>query len=290
MQQLYDRVLKERLPHDWAGAEWWCQVYNTPGKGLSFHWDKDEHVMASDGAMVHPALSSVLYLNSAAECASPALGATMVMAQRFDAAAGCGMPEPSRHDVLAWPSHNALLVFDGALAHGVLDSASRAVRRTLLVNWWRSQPRKVARASAEQYATVHCLAPAPPLSDADRADAAPPATRVRIPVLELRGAVDCADGPAQLSDVLAAHASGHPHAPAVALHHPDTVIWQVEAQDDAAGEAHGGEAAAGVHTPLVAALIPDALAAAAGSGSDSGSDSESCSSSSASSSSGDDGS
>lgn len=31
---------------EWAGAEWWSQVYNDPGKGLAFHFDKDEHLMA----------------------------------------------------------------------------------------------------------------------------------------------------------------------------------------------------------------------------------------------------
>ena len=83
--------------------------------------------MKETGVMRHPLLSCVLYLNDAAECGLPPLGATLVMEQRFDAEAQRGVPEPSRRDVLVWPSPNALLVFDGELAHGVLDSASRRV-------------------------------------------------------------------------------------------------------------------------------------------------------------------
>ena len=37
------------------------QVYK-PGKGLAFHFDKDEHVMKEHQQMLQPVLSSVLYL------------------------------------------------------------------------------------------------------------------------------------------------------------------------------------------------------------------------------------
>lgn len=37
------------------------QVYQ-PGKGLAFHFDKDEHAMKERSEMVQPILSSVLYL------------------------------------------------------------------------------------------------------------------------------------------------------------------------------------------------------------------------------------
>lgn len=39
----------------------WPQVYEG-GRGLGFHFDKDEHVMAAEGRMINPILSSVLYL------------------------------------------------------------------------------------------------------------------------------------------------------------------------------------------------------------------------------------
>ena len=37
------------------------QVYK-PGKGLAFHFDKDEHAMKEKQQMIQPVLSSVLYL------------------------------------------------------------------------------------------------------------------------------------------------------------------------------------------------------------------------------------
>lgn len=37
------------------------QVYE-PGKGLAFHFDKDEHAMKEKNQMLQPVLSSVLYL------------------------------------------------------------------------------------------------------------------------------------------------------------------------------------------------------------------------------------
>ena len=264
---LYERSLKDELPSDWAGAEWWCQVYK-PSRGLPFHFDKDEELMKATGEMKHPAVSCVLYLNTAEECAAPPLGATLVMQQRFDAEAGCGVPEPSRHDVVAWPSANTVLAFDGTLAHGVLDSASTRVRRTMLVNWWRTQPRGVQRASADDYAGQHALAPPLPaeaLADATKAE------RVNIAVCELRSAQDCAEGPVPLEEALARRGCGPGDAPrAAALHHPDTVIWQVETEDEpGSGE---GDAA---FKPLVAALIPDEMALADDESGSSG-DSESC--------------
>lgn len=261
-------ALKEELPADWAGAEWWCQVYYEPKRGLKFHWDKDEELMKATGRMRHPALSCVIYLNSAEECAAPPLGATLVMQQHFDAEAGCGVPEPSRHDVLAWPSPNCVLVFDGALAHGVLDSASTRVRRTMLVNWWRAQPQGVQRERAEEYVERGL---APPLPADALAGAAAKAERVSIAVCELRAAEDCAEGPVPLEEALTRRGCGPAEASAAALHHPDCVIWQVEtAEEDGDGCARD-EAA---FKPLVAALIPDELAEADESSSSESSESE----------------
>jgi hypothetical protein len=250
---LYERVMKAELPPDWAGAEWWCQVYK-PSRGLPFHFDKDEELMKATGEMRHPITSCVLYLNTAEECAVPPLGATLVMQQRFDAQAGCGVPEPSRHDVLVWPSRNCVLAFDGTLAHGVLDSASTRVRRSMLVNWWRSNPKGVQRATAEEYAVQHALA-TPLAEEALLAGAPTKAERVNIAVCELRAAEDCAAGPVPLEEALAGRGCGPANTTAIALHHPDCVIWQVETADGSEDE--GSEVA---FKPLVAALIPDSMA------------------------------
>ncbi len=49
----------------------YLQVYE-PGKGLAFHFDKDEHAMKEKHQMIQPILSSVLYLTG--NCATARLG------------------------------------------------------------------------------------------------------------------------------------------------------------------------------------------------------------------------
>lgn len=111
---LYERVMRDRLPADWAGAEYWVQaraaparrtrlaaavaappadhapvgplprraqrhslpfqIYE-PGRGLAFHFDKDEHLLAAEGRMAHPAWSSVLYLTGGDGDGAPREGA-----------------------------------------------------------------------------------------------------------------------------------------------------------------------------------------------------------------------
>jgi hypothetical protein len=147
--ELYDRIMKSKLPETWLGAEWWAQVFTNqnsflqlfggalsprssccalvpgllpiqsgagvliagtnriqfvlsgmqdrtfgpylavnnrilislmsleapaslpqvyePGKGLAFHFDKDESRMAEDSQMVHPITSTILYLTGGPE-------------------------------------------------------------------------------------------------------------------------------------------------------------------------------------------------------------------------------
>ena len=47
-----------------------AQVYQ-PGKGLAFHFDKDEHAMKERRQMLQPILSSVLYLTGDASADRP---------------------------------------------------------------------------------------------------------------------------------------------------------------------------------------------------------------------------
>lgn len=49
----------------------YLQVYE-PGKGLAFHFDKDEHAMKEKHQMIQPVLSSVLYLTG--DCTTERLG------------------------------------------------------------------------------------------------------------------------------------------------------------------------------------------------------------------------
>lgn len=46
------------------------------GRGLTFHFDKDEHIMAQRKEMSHPVLSCILYLTGSS--ASPRQGAPPV--------------------------------------------------------------------------------------------------------------------------------------------------------------------------------------------------------------------
>ena len=238
---LWDRVLSTLLPADsWAGAEWWCQVYNTPGRGLDFHYDKDEHRMAAAGVMANPELSCVLYLNTDAECANTQklnLGATAVLEQRYDSASQTSVPETSRNDVLVWPAHNTLCVFDGRLSHGVLDwHAAGPLRRTLLVNWWTAQPQEVQRCSAVTYASVHGLAAA---GAVDAVSSEPHARRLCIPVVNAELSEE--QGPMAVDDLV--RDAGHSGAVAVAIAHPGSTLIQLE---DAAAAA-------------VAVIVPDEL-------------------------------
>ena len=181
----HDYLQASRLGDDWVGAEWWAQVYK-PGKGLSFHFDKDEEVMKTTGAMQHPTWSSVLYLNSAEECESPRLGATLVMNQTFDAAASAAVraclaqrcpgvyglktprsqaPDPFRECALVWPAANTFCVFDGRLAHGKPTQRAHPPRPTM--------PRSIAPAPRALMATGPCARRRARLVLARRAQNAP---------------------------------------------------------------------------------------------------------------------
>ena len=151
---LHDHIVGPTLPHDWAGAEYWVQVYEG-GRGLAFHFDKDEHAMKEEGRMVTPILSSVLYLtghdgeiNSDSDSDNPAealQAPTVVTDQRYDYEEGCAVPDNPTSSTLVFPGSNSYCLFDGSLGHGVLDCGRQEERATLLVNWWKRKPENVNR-------------------------------------------------------------------------------------------------------------------------------------------------
>lgn len=158
--RLHRALMRHQLDETFAGAEWWLQVRRRrrtsaarthrlrilthraqsyeSGRGLSFHFDKDEHAMASRGEMLHPTLSSILYLTGS--LAAPRQSPTVLLQQLFDADAGEPVPENPSRCVLVFPQRANFLVFDGALGHGVLDGVGSDTRMTLLINWWDHQP------------------------------------------------------------------------------------------------------------------------------------------------------
>ncbi|KAL4441856.1 hypothetical protein ABPG77_003772 [Micractinium sp. CCAP 211/92] len=182
VQHLYRRLVKARLdPHDVrsGGAEFWCQIYEG-GRGLGFHFDKDEHAMKQHGRMANPILSSVLYLTGAPEDAGAEVAAdagtalrqapTVLIDQWFDHDQCCVLPEHPAWSALVFPRVNQYCLFSGKQAHGVLESMAapqqqqhqqqqqqgcghqgRPVQRrvTFLVNWWAQQPQGIKRATRE---------------------------------------------------------------------------------------------------------------------------------------------
>jgi hypothetical protein len=137
------------VPFEWEGAEYWVQVYEG-GRGLAFHFDKDEHAMESSGVMVNPILSSVLFLTSA-DNGQPPQAPLVLTDQVFDCELGSPTPTDPTTSTLIFPIENSYCIFDGRLGHGVLDSAVTSRRVTLLVNWWALKPLKILRAPVIQF-------------------------------------------------------------------------------------------------------------------------------------------
>lgn len=136
-------LVADTLPERWSGAEYWVQIYEK-GRGLAFHFDKDEYLLKEEGRMVMPAVSSILFLSGSQE--GPTQAPTVITDQRFDQDAGCTVPENPTCSTLAFPLENSYCIFDGQLGHGVLDCGHTQRRDTLLVNWWVEKPQGIHRA------------------------------------------------------------------------------------------------------------------------------------------------
>ncbi|GAB4814754.1 hypothetical protein N2152v2_001800 [Parachlorella kessleri] len=145
VRHLYQTCLRGLLPENWAGAEWWVQSYDG-GRGLAFHFDKDEHAMKARHEMITPVFSSVLYLTGSDGLRqSP----TVIVNQRYNREEQYAYPDHPDHSTLVFPAANCYCLFDGGLGHGVLDCGHNEVRTTFLVNWWAQQPEAVQRVSEE---------------------------------------------------------------------------------------------------------------------------------------------
>ncbi|KAL6777699.1 hypothetical protein ACKKBG_A15310 [Auxenochlorella protothecoides x Auxenochlorella symbiontica] len=107
---------------------------------------QDEHLMANEGRLVTPLISSVLYLTGTAQNPQRQ-GPTVILDQRFDAELGAVTPPSPAWSTLSFPLAGNYCIFDGALGHGVLDAGDEAeMRATLLINWWQHRPEAVGRA------------------------------------------------------------------------------------------------------------------------------------------------
>jgi hypothetical protein len=110
-----DQVLLEKKGESSSsicGFEWW--VHTRPiqaNLGHNLHFDTDESMLAQEGKVTHPILSSVLYLTGGGDDEA---GATIVLDQT---------PDSEKVAESCWqciPKNNALMIFPGNLLHGVL--------------------------------------------------------------------------------------------------------------------------------------------------------------------------
>lgn len=136
------------LPGRFAGAEWWLSRMRTSNVQVDFHRDRDEKLALAGGPQVHPARSSVLFLN---RCRGGLLAVTAEGPNPKNPAMA-----PDRLELdFAKPHPNRFVHFDGRLTHGVLDARNqlpggrlpreRALRLAVIVNFWRRRPHGVPR-------------------------------------------------------------------------------------------------------------------------------------------------
>jgi hypothetical protein len=144
VRPLLPRVPRARI----AGVEWWLSRMRTSDVQVDFHRDRDEVRVARTGAVVHPALSSVLFLN---RCRGGLLA--VLDADPNPANPACAPDDLDADLVRPWP--NRLAVFPGDATHGVLDAHGEVphgrlreatpLRLALVMNWWPRRPMGVPR-------------------------------------------------------------------------------------------------------------------------------------------------
>ena len=144
------------------GAEWWLSRMRTSNVQVEFHQDRDEKRALAGGRLIHPTLSTVLFLN---RCQGGLLAVTAEPPCDDNVALA-----PNKLDFdLVTPAPNRLAVFDGNLTHGVLDAGNhipgrrlppqRALRLTIPINFWHRRPLDVPR--YEQTRAYRSLSRAP---------------------------------------------------------------------------------------------------------------------------------
>ncbi len=143
-------VLKLRVPGTFAGAEWWLSRMRTSNVQVDFHRDRDERLALRTGRQIHPAISSVLFLN---ECRG---GLLAVTAQPPNPDNPAMAPDVLDFDLIE-PRANRYVWFDGRLTHGVLDAGNQLpgrrlpreakLRLTIAINFWKKRPTGIPRFS-----------------------------------------------------------------------------------------------------------------------------------------------
>jgi hypothetical protein len=127
-----------------AGVEWWLSRMSATNVRVDFHQDRDEKLALRTGRLVHPRLSSVLFLNRVR-------GGALALTRQLPEPANPSMAPRKLDDLtLVAPRSNRFALFDGKTTHGVLDANNQIPdgklpgrsrqRRTIALNWWASRP------------------------------------------------------------------------------------------------------------------------------------------------------
>jgi hypothetical protein len=137
-------ALRDRSPRDVAGFEWWLSRMRTSDVAVDFHADCDEVLLRRGGPLVHPAASSVLFLN---RCRG---GLLAVSPEPPDETNPARAPSDLSTLDLVRPWPNRLARFPGDATHGVLDAdgaiphgrlrPATPLRLAVAINAWRERP------------------------------------------------------------------------------------------------------------------------------------------------------
>lgn len=150
------------------GVEWWLSRMRTTHVRVDFHQDRDEKLALAGGPVVHPRVSSVLFLNR--------VRGGLLAVTREPPCEENPSKAPATLDLeLAAPRPNRLALFRGDLTHGVLDArnaipdrplpGSSRLRLTLIMNWWPARPTGVPTfEEARVYRALALGRPRPPRS------------------------------------------------------------------------------------------------------------------------------
>ena len=155
-------ALRAHYPPDVAGFEWWLSRMRTSAVAVDFHADCDEVLLRRGGPLVHPAASSVLFLN---RCRG---GLLAVSPEPPDERNPARAPADLSTLDLVRPWPNRLALFPGDATHGVLDAngavphgrlrPATPLRLAIAVNAWRARPTGVpafARSARYRALRIH---------------------------------------------------------------------------------------------------------------------------------------
>ncbi len=151
-------------PRGVVGVEWWLSRMRTTDVRVDFHRDRDEKLALAGGPLIHPRVSSVLFLNRVK-------GGLLAVTEE-DPCEDNPSKAPEKLDLeLAAPSPNRFVVFRGNLTHGVLDANNQVpdrplpgtspLRLALIMNWWHERPTDIPRFSERRLYRGLALEPKP---------------------------------------------------------------------------------------------------------------------------------